>query len=303
VQSKEKTPRIRIFGRPLTKGCAGALYLENTDGILKHHSLDELDILLYEPGRSLKRGLDFREASISISIKGQDESMRLFQGDIAHITKALHLIKHGYSIDITPLLRPIALEPKYQLAHEEGRYIKDEGFYLGLWEPRLANGMSLCKLFDVYAAPRDIMKSDHARQKLTYEAAINFCASAKNWHGQHGIFIQDEEELLHYIEHNPDELDGKWFIPPICLLAKSSLYEGQHYYTYLERFYNSGELGQTFCEKDTLAQYYWSCSKTDDSEDNSRQTISIKKKSQPDYHDTSTQLSARPIRLKQRKID
>lgn len=302
MRSKSKTPRIRIFGKPLTKGCAGALYLENADGVLQHFSLAELDILLHEPGHSLKRGVDFNEATLSISLKGQDDSLRLFKGNITDITKALHLITHGYSLDISPLLEPIANEPKYQLAYEPGSYIEGEGFYLGLWEPRHANGISLCKLFDVYAAPRDIMKNDTARQKLTFEAAVNFCATATSWHGHSGAYIHDEQKLLQILENSPEKIEGKWIIPPICLMAKSNLYDGQPYHTYLEKFYNSGELGQTFCELESLAQYYWSCSKTDYSSDLHRQTMSIKKESQPSSHDISIQLSARPIRLKQRTI-
>jgi hypothetical protein len=305
MHATSKNAKVKILGKPLTKGCSGGFYLSDTNGALHFYTLGEADIELHDPRTSKKRSVDFRDTNLIITTqrRGQDTpQVTHYKTDTSSFTRALHLITQGYTLDISPILKLTEQQPRHAEAHSKGALIEDEGYYIGLWEPLQKDGFSLCELFDVYAAPTDAMQSATKRKLLTHEAAIDFCASAHNWHGHNGLRIRNEDELFDLIQNDPDSLSGKWILPPICLLAKTPLYEDRRYYTYLEHFYCSGQLGDSFADDKKPSQHYWSCTPSDDSS-NHIQTMSIKHASTPKNTNADTSINVRPIRLVRRKLN
>lgn len=300
---KNKTARVKIIGKPITKGCAGLLFFTDSAGIIHSHAMTELNISLSPDGVTQRRSIAETIRNIEISIKSGDENNRFhFLSDLPSFMRAIHLVSHGYSVDASPILSPSLAPKKHNYAHTLGEMVEGEGYYLGLWEPLDKDSFSLRLLFDVYAAPTDIMSSPAKAMRLNFNEANTFCANMSNWHGHNGILVPDEDALLHILKTDSDSIEGKWFIPPACLLAPSPEYNDRTYYTYLEKFHSHSVLGNSFNSKDSLAHYYWSCSKAPVDNGEMFQAMSIKNDRNTRNLTIHKQISVRPIRLVRRRL-
>ncbi len=158
----------------------------------------------------------------------------------------------------------VAAAPGMQI----GQTIEDKGVFIGTWEPRV-NGKSLGKIFNVYAAPKDLPEdqadpySDKAM--LSFNDAVKRVAGTKDWFGHDGGNFENDAALLKAIRKNT--YNGEWVIPPMDLMylpptpgvigdygAPRLLYNAQ----------NKGDLEDTFekLEGSSTSQWYWSSTET-----------------------------------------
>ena len=138
-----------------------------------------------------------------------------------------------------PVLTP-ALTPD-----DIGKDIKGEGIYLGTYAPVDRDGVSLKKVFNVFAAPDDLFIKEtrqvHKKAKglrglfgatvvenetkyieiFTYEDAVKYVAGLKSWHGHDGANHATDKEL--YTAIKDSTYNGGWIIPTRDILLGKDL--------------------------------------------------------------------------------
>lgn len=138
-----------------------------------------------------------------------------------------------------------------------GDSVPGEGIFLCRWSPVDQDSKSLGKIFNVYAAPEDLTKT-----VVTYEEAVQLCASLKKWHGFDGGNYSTDKELYQALKRG--HYEGQWVIPPCDLLLgvdeRQVLIQSDNLYTHR----NTGAFQGTFStvpevEPSTAADIYWSC--------------------------------------------
>ncbi len=89
---------------------------------------------------------------------------------------------------------------------EIGELVEGEGIYLGVYKPVDRDGMSLSKIFNVFAAPEDLPGT------RTYVDAVKYLSELKGWHGYDGMNYSTDKELYKAIEAG--HYTGGWIVPP-----------------------------------------------------------------------------------------
>ncbi len=142
------------------------------------------------------------------------------------------------------ILREQANRPK------PGYHYKDEGIFICEWRPVDREGKSIGKIFNVFAAPEDLMDKKGHRWEGNFHDAVAAVAQLEGWHGHDGGYIPSETVLCMALKY--DTYQGDWFIPPVDIAVE------------LFDLYNIGDMTGTLVgphERDTHAYpgWYWSC--------------------------------------------
>ncbi len=98
---------------------------------------------------------------------------------------------------------------------EIGRWVPRQGIYLGKYKPVDRYGISLGKVFNVFAAPEDLPVA------MTYVDTVKYIAKLKKWHGFNGTNYPTAEKI--YAALKRGSYKGGWIIPPRELLCGSGL--------------------------------------------------------------------------------
>ena len=187
--------------------------------------------------------------------------------------------------DVTGLNVEKILKPeKFQdLSHEIGTFVPNEGIYIGMWNPKNENGISLGRIFDLYAAPKDVRR--YINMNMTFNKLVQYIPTLENWHGHDGADFKSEAEVTTAIrEHRFEELE-KWFIPTEEIL-ENHLYKNK----------NTKSLRNSF----KGGPWYWSCTKTHDLAVCSINFLKDKKRMYRDKTE-NIELSTRLVRAKLRR--
>lgn len=88
---------------------------------------------------------------------------------------------------------------------------EDREWYIGQYAPRDRNGVSLGKIFNVYAAPEDLPET------MKYVDAVKHIAGLKKWHGYDGTNYPTDKEI--YAALKDGSYKGGWIIPTRELLV------------------------------------------------------------------------------------
>ncbi len=109
-----------------------------------------------------------------------------------------------------------ALRQQKQNLHRSdiGEMVEGEGVYLGRWEMESNQAAGLVKLFNVFAAPKDLTTK---KTPMTYDEALQNAAVLKDWYGHDGRAFANDVAL--YEALNSGVYNGEWFIPPYELLS------------------------------------------------------------------------------------
>lgn len=95
--------------------------------------------------------------------------------------------------------------------HKPGNLIEGDGIYIGKWVPEDRSGVSLRKIFNVYAAPADLPYI------MTYAETVDHVAQLKNWHGHDGMRCLTDSDV--YDALRGGSYNGGWIVPPRVLVA------------------------------------------------------------------------------------
>jgi hypothetical protein len=144
--------------------------------------------------------------------------------------------------DIRRFLRP----PDPQI----GELVPGKGIYAGIWEPKDRNGRSLGRIFDLYAARKDIEDRDGRKIRLTFNEAARHVAGLRNWNGHDGINLENDEAIYNAVRAGRYADLKKWFIPSKDILTEN-LYKNK----------DTGAFKDTFTTaRGSDYAYYWSSS-------------------------------------------
>jgi hypothetical protein len=94
-----------------------------------------------------------------------------------------------------------------------GTLVEGKGIYAGRWEPTDEHGISLKKVFDVYAAPEDLTDKRGQRIQTKFSKATKAVAKLKNFYGRDGAGLKDDKAILQAVRETNTEKLGKWWIP------------------------------------------------------------------------------------------
>lgn len=116
--------------------------------------------------------------------------------------------------DIEPLANRLTKH-----CHEIGQMVKGEGIYLGIWEPSDLEGVSLGKVFDIYAAPEKPQDSYSRPLETTFNRAVQHVAKLKNWFNHDGAHFESDAQIYTAIREGREKELENWFIPTIDILG------------------------------------------------------------------------------------
>ena len=146
---------------------------------------------------------------------------------------------------------------------EVGQLVKDKGIYIGLWEPTDKKGNSLGRIFDLYAAPKDIKKHDDYNLYMTFNEAVHRVSELKDWHGHNGGNFENEQTVLEAVQNNPEKLSD-WFIPTKGIWLgeneagkKIKNTQAANLYSNEKKMLDANKFEHNFGEE--LSEWYWSC--------------------------------------------
>src|SRR5262249_47246471 len=88
---------------------------------------------------------------------------------------------------------------------QPGDLVPGEGVYLGTYRPTDRDGHSLCKTFNVFAAPEDLPET------MKYVDAVKHIAKLNNWNGYEGTNYATDKEFYAAIKNG--SYNGGWIIP------------------------------------------------------------------------------------------
>lgn len=208
--------------------------IKNVGG--RYQAEDKLSVIELPNGENLSVGLSME----NLDRRFQDVTQDL---DLCDVT--------GSNLHTTPAPTQSQAEPKIKsqpdtptdqsglkLAYEVGKMVDGKGIYLGIWQP---NTSSIKEVFDLYAAPEDLVNRRGKRILASFAKASKKVTELKDWHGHDGSALSSADDVRNAIkEGRYDELE-KWFIPNKNMLIDL---------LYLNR--NKGALKGTFAKKGFL---------------------------------------------------
>jgi hypothetical protein len=134
---------------------------------------------------------------------------------------------------------------------QPGQWIEGRGVYVGLWAPAYRDGTSLGKVFNLFAAPTDLLDDQGEKALINHRRAIQHIGDLRDWHGHDGIGLPDEEAIYEQIRLGRYTNLKNWFMPPHDVL-----------YSDLYRYKDEGGLKGTFAPVAAMStsNWYWSSS-------------------------------------------
>lgn len=213
-------------------------------------------------------------------------------------------------------VRPIANDDKGPAAGKPdqiGRHIEGKGVFLGRWAPKDSDGISLNKIFNLFAAPDDLTDKNGQKLVTTYNKAVERISELNDWHGHDGGAYKNDTEL--YDALRDGTYNGEWFIPTRDILHGKDVYgnnaqadhlyghnvQTDHLYGHIYGHKDESALAGTFTNQSGsgYALWYWSCSEVRD--DRSFVWI-VRLADGDDYWDgkRNYELSTRPVRAELR---
>lgn len=177
-------------------------------------------------------------------------SDRIYAGDTAVIDLKDFSVTKGKQILLRELMNQAVKEGRITApVWERGELVKDEGIFLGQYEPRAPAGESLGRVFNVFAAPVDLPGQN------TYQDAATAVSRLRHWQGHDGDrYYADEDGIRAALENG--SYQGGWIIPPRDILVGTvkevmtdSLYGSRNERAFANTFARSGR---------TNAEWYWS---------------------------------------------
>ena len=120
-----------------------------------------------------------------------------------------------------------------------------QGVFIGTWEPKDAGGRGLGKIFNVYAAPQDLVDDADQKKIFKYNEALARLAQMKNWHGHDGSSYTTDKDF--YAALKEGSYKGGWIIPPWELLTGLDMSGSMRQPDNLHAHKNKGSLRGTFC--------------------------------------------------------
>ena len=106
--------------------------------------------------------------------------------------------------DICKNMSPMFVTSKLN-SDDIGKDIEGEGIYLGTCAPVDRDGVSLKKVFNVFAAPEDLPET------MKYVDAVKYITLLKKWNGYDGTNYATDKEL--YTALKDGTYNGGWIIP------------------------------------------------------------------------------------------
>jgi hypothetical protein len=150
-----------------------------------------------------------------VLMKSEDLWQKVFTPDFRSGGEPISLLSVTGAEAFPPVVKPVELEiPEVQKVKgpEIGEVVEGEGIYIGSYAPKDEGGVSIGKIFNVYAAPEDLVKAD-----ASYNMVCSSLSSLKNWHGHDGSVSLDEAHIIESLSSG--QYKGRWVIPPMELLA------------------------------------------------------------------------------------
>lgn len=125
-----------------------------------------------------------------------------------------------------------------------GELVEGEGIFLCKWEPKDRDGVSLGKVFNVFAAPTDLTDETGKRVFLSYNDTVKAIALLKNWHGHNGVNFENDTALYEALKSGAYK--GRWFIPTHEVLKGSDINGNRAQENNLYDCKDKGKLAGTF---------------------------------------------------------
>jgi hypothetical protein len=132
-----------------------------------------------------------------------------------------------------------------------GQMIAGHGVFIGTWEPKDREGNSLNKIFNVFAAPHDLMDETDERAMVTFSDAITHVADIKDLCGHDGCNFENDTKLYEALKDGG--YNGEWFIPTQELLG--NLYQSKDKDDLKDTFTTAANSAYWSCETDPTLQY------------------------------------------------
>jgi len=145
-----------------------------------------------------------------------------------------------------------------------GDLVPGKGIFMGTWTPKDREGISLCKTFNVFAAPEGLTNKTGEILRCSYQNALNRIAGLENWHDHAGTSYASDRELLEDLKN--DKYNGGWFIPPIELLCGYNIDDNQVQPDNFKRYNHTGAFSDAMRDKrisNVFYYCYWSSSTPD----------------------------------------
>lgn len=136
---------------------------------------------------------------------------------------------------------------------EIGQMVEGHGVYLGLYNLKDNNGVSLRKIFNIFAAPEDLPGVSG------YLETVHQVAALKSWNGHDGTLYTNDAEMFTALRDGT--YTGGWVVPPREVLGVKSVPEG------MLAHQGKGALQNSFKTASNNGSYYpsWYWSSTEDS--------------------------------------
>ena len=135
-----------------------------------------------------------------------------------------------------------------------GQLVEGQGIFIGTWTPKDAQGNSLSKTFNIFAAPQDLPGTNR------YLEVVEHIAGLENWHGHDGADCQTDDELCEALQDG--SYTGGWVIPPRELLtgndAKGNLVQADNLYAHKDKGALRGTFSNVIMNHSDYSDWYWS---------------------------------------------
>ncbi len=139
-----------------------------------------------------------------------------------------------------------------------GDMVEGQGIYVGQWHLNDDKGDSLGKVFNIYAAPEDLVNRQGERAGLTYARTVSRVRALQDWHGYNGGDYNDSQEIKAALVNG--SYQGGWVIPPIELLRGINVMCTKVAVDNLFALRKSGAFKDSYATSGQSLCWYWSSS-------------------------------------------
>lgn len=190
--------------------------------------------------------------TIPVAMDPRELRKKIFEPDLANLASTLDLTAVTGETVMLERAAPSKPEQKEDVVDQletadRGALVKGQGIYLGIYALKDKDGVSLGKIFNVYAAPENLPGQD-----LNYEDTVNYIANLRLRHGHDGTKYKSDEEIHAALKDG--SYKGGWIIPPREILCGKDRNGQSTTPDNLHDSRNKGEFISTFYIKNTS---YW----------------------------------------------
>ncbi len=129
-----------------------------------------------------------------------------------------------------------------------GDVVEGKGIYIGEWEPIGSDGISLGRIFNLYAAPEDIFDNGK-RLNTSFNNMASRVVELKDWNGHDGfnhLTNSSGPDQALYDALSTDQYEGEWFVPTSDILHGINSSGNQTLSNHLHSVRDIGALKGTF---------------------------------------------------------